>query len=176
MERISVFDIFKIGVGPSSSHTMGPWVAARQFLEKIKGETITSVHVKLYGSLAKTGRGHGTDIAVMLGLCGHHPTTIEVEKLDGYIDEIYKNNQLLLDGTQPIEFFPLKNIEFIFEKLPFHPNALTFISTNSKGEINEETYYSIGGGFVIQEGDTVADKQTIELPYPIDNEKDIIGG
>lgn len=174
MERISVFDIFKIGVGPSSSHTMGPWVAARQFLEKIKGESITSVHVKLYGSLAKTGRGHGTDIAVMLGLCGHHPTTIDVEKLDSYIDDIYKNNQLPLNGTQPIEFIPLKNIEFIFEKLPFHPNALTFISTNTEGEINEETYYSIGGGFVIQEGDTVADKQTIELPYPIDNEKDII--
>ena len=174
MERISVFDIFKIGVGPSSSHTMGPWVAALQFLEKIKGQGIRNIHVKLYGSLAKTGRGHGTDIAVMLGLCGHHPTTIEVEKLDGYIDEIYQNEKLVVGREKTIDFIPLKNIEFIFKKLPFHPNALTFISENEKGETQEETYYSIGGGFVIQEGDRMAETQTIQLPYPIDRETDII--
>lgn len=78
MERISVFDIFKVGVGPSSSHTMGPWIAALKFLEKIEPERVVSVKIDLYGSLSKTGRGHGTDIAVMLGLCGFHPTTITV--------------------------------------------------------------------------------------------------
>ena len=174
MERISVFDIFKIGVGPSSSHTMGPWIAARYFSETINLTEVESVRVKLFGSLAKTGRGHGTDIAVMLGLCGYHPTTIEVEKLDSYIEDIYQKNELLLKGKQLIPFFPLKNIEFIFQKLPFHPNGLTFIATYKNGGEHEETYYSIGGGFVIQEGDSVADKQTVDLPYPIDNEKDII--
>ena len=120
MERISVFDIFKIGVGPSSSHTMGPWIAAKYFIESIKPKEVQSIHVKLYGSLAKTGRGHGTDIAVMLGLCGYHPTTIEVDKLDSYIDDIYKNNQLSLNGEHLIGFTPLQNIEYIFEKFFVH--------------------------------------------------------
>lgn len=173
MERISVFDIFKIGVGPSSSHTMGPWVAGRSFLEKIEGKEVATVHVKLFGSLAKTGRGHGTDIAVMLGLCGHHPTTIEVERLDGYIAEIYRTGTLMLNGNRPVPFRPLENIGFIFEKLPFHPNALTFVAQLHDGPALEETYYSIGGGFVIQEGDTAAAEQLIQLPYPIDREGDL---
>ncbi|MBI5916049.1 MAG: L-serine ammonia-lyase [Bacteroidetes bacterium] len=174
MERISVFDIFKIGVGPSSSHTMGPWMAAKAFLEKIENQKVKSVHVKLYGSLAKTGKGHGTDIAVMLGLCGHHPTTIEVGKLDSYISEIYRTNSLLLNGQTNLPFKPLENIEFIFEKLPFHPNALTFVAQFANGRGMAETYYSIGGGFVIQEGSTAAEQQTIRLPYPIDKESDLL--
>ncbi len=174
MERISVFDIFKIGVGPSSSHTMGPWMAARSFLEMVDQSKVVTLEVKLFGSLAKTGRGHGTDIAVMLGLAGHHPTTIEVEKLDGYIHDIFEFNEIKLSGVYSIPFLPVQNIEFIFEKLPFHPNALTFIATNENGEKREETFYSIGGGFVIQEGESVAEKQTVDLPYPIDTEKDIL--
>ncbi len=173
MERISVFDIFKIGVGPSSSHTMGPWVAALHFLEKIDIQQVATINVKLYGSLAKTGRGHGTDIAVMLGLCGHHPTTIDVERLDEYITGIYTTNTLPLNGARNVAFHPLQNIEFIFEKLPFHPNALTFVAEYKNGQGLAETYYSIGGGFVIQEGDTVAAEQTVRLPYPIDRESDL---
>lgn len=174
MERISVFDIFKIGVGPSSSHTMGPWVAALRFLEKIDVQEVTSIHVKLFGSLAKTGRGHGTDIAVMLGLCGHHPTTIEVEKLNDYVNSVYREKSLQLAGQKFIPFQPLENIEFIFEKLPFHPNALTFVAHFKNGSGLAETYYSIGGGFVIQEGDSVAEEQTVRLPYPIDRESDLL--
>ncbi|MCC6725427.1 MAG: L-serine ammonia-lyase, iron-sulfur-dependent, subunit alpha, partial [Saprospiraceae bacterium] len=173
MERISVFDIFKIGVGPSSSHTMGPWIAALQFLEKLELGKLKSIHVKLYGSLAKTGRGHGTDIAVMLGLMGHHPTTIEVEKIDGYIASIYEANKLNVNGVQTVPFFPLENIAFIYEKLPFHPNALTFVAQYSNGKGIAETYYSIGGGFVIQEESKPTAHQSIELPYPIDREADI---
>lgn len=173
MERISVFDIFKVGVGPSSSHTMGPWVAALRFLETIGNQEVTKLHVKLYGSLAKTGRGHGTDIAVMLGLMGHHPTTIEVEKIDGYIAEVYRSNQLALRGKKSIPFVPLENIAFIFEKLPFHPNALTFSANFKNGKGQAETYFSIGGGFVIQEDSKPAENQTISLPYPIDRESDI---
>lgn len=174
MERISVFDIFKIGVGPSSSHTMGPWVAANQFLSKIDPQKVRAIHVKLFGSLAKTGRGHGTDIAVMLGLCGHHPTTIAVDKLDSYIHEIYTNNKLNLGGLKEIPFVPLLNISFVFEKLPFHPNALTFVAEFMDGTGLAETYYSIGGGFVVQEDTQPTDSQTISLPYPIDKEADIL--
>jgi len=174
MERISIFDIFKIGVGPSSSHTMGPWVAARSFLELIDASQITSVKVKLYGSLAKTGRGHGTDIAVMLGLSGHHPTTIAVEQLDAYVDEIYQKNSLSLNGIHAVDFTPIKDIEFIFEKLPFHPNGLTFQATFLDGSVKEETYFSIGGGFVVQEGESVAEQQTVELPYPVDRGSEIL--
>ncbi len=174
MERISVFDIFKIGVGPSSSHTMGPWVAAFKFLEKIDQQSLSSIHVKLYGSLAKTGRGHGTDIAVMLGLSGFHPTTIEVEKIDGYISETYANKTLKIGGKSAIPFNPLENISFIFEKLPFHPNALTFVAQFKNGSGLAETYYSIGGGFVIQEDSQLSDRQRVTLPYPIDKELDIL--
>ncbi len=174
MERISVFDIFKIGVGPSSSHTMGPWIAALKFLDKIGDEKIATIHVKLYGSLAKTGRGHGTDIAVMLGLSGFHPTTIEVEKIDEYIAAIYSKEILSLGVGREIPFKPLENIAFIFEKLPFHPNALTFVAHFENGSGLAETYYSIGGGFVIQEGMRTPLGQLIELPYPIDKEADIL--
>lgn len=174
MERISVFDIFKVGVGPSSSHTMGPWIAALKFLEKIDQNQVATIHVKLYGSLAKTGRGHGTDIAVMLGLCGFHPTTIDVEKIDEYISEIYATRSLLMDGQKLIPFNPIENIAFIFEKLPFHPNALTFVAHNKDGTGLAETYYSIGGGFVIQEDSQLPPSQMIALPYPIDKEADIL--
>ncbi|MCU0349152.1 MAG: L-serine ammonia-lyase [Saprospiraceae bacterium] len=173
MERISVFDIFKIGVGPSSSHTMGPWIAALQFLQKVENEKIASINVKLFGSLAKTGRGHGTDIAVMLGLLGHHPTTIDVEKLDEYIAHVYRTNSINLGGKQEIPFKPLENIAFIFEKLPFHPNALTFVAQFKNGHGLAETYFSIGGGFVIQEDSKPTEHQTVTLPYPIDREADL---
>ncbi len=174
MERISVFDIFKIGIGPSSSHTMGPWVAALTFLEKIEVSKVIKIKVSLFGSLAKTGRGHGTDIAVMMGLSGHHPKTIETDKLSDYLREIDTHKIIQLNGIYKVPFDPLKDIDFIFEKLPFHPNGLTFHASLSDGTTWQETYYSIGGGFVIQEGDKAADFQKVTLPYPIDKEEDLI--
>ncbi|MFQ5446909.1 MAG: serine dehydratase beta chain, partial [Saprospiraceae bacterium] len=174
MERISIFDIFKTGVGPSSSHTMGPWMAARRFLENKIIADIGSVRVKLYGSLAKTGRGHGTDIAVMLGLAGHHPATMDVEKIDGYIRHIYDAKKLLLHGELPIPFDPLEAIGFIYEKLPFHPNALTFEALLKNGETLTETFYSIGGGFVVQEKDALKEERAIELPHPISSELELL--
>jgi L-serine dehydratase len=174
MERISVFDIFKIGVGPSSSHTMGPWMAARTFLETLDIQQVEHLHVKLYGSLAKTGRGHGTDIAIMLGLCGHHPETVDTSQLDAYIAQIYWEEKISLGGHHTVPFHPLRQIEFIYEKLPFHPNGLTFFAELKNGEKKEETYYSIGGGFIVQEGDKLAEERQIELPYPIDSENDLI--
>jgi L-serine dehydratase len=173
MERISVFDIFKIGVGPSSSHTMGPWLAAGQFLRKLDLDQVSGIAVDLYGSLAKTGRGHGTDIALMMGMAGHHPTTIDVERIDAYVSEIYQSESILLEGRKVVPFVPLRDIRFHSEKLPFHPNGMTFRATLASGATFVDSYYSIGGGFVIQEGDMLTASQSVQLPYPIDQEEDL---
>ena len=176
MEQISVFDIFKIGVGPSSSHTMGPWVAALSFLKVVGSRKINQINIQLYGSLAKTGKGHGTDVAVMLGLMGYDPKTIKTKKINHYIAEVNESNQLCINDSYNVPFTPAVNIEFIYRNLPEHPNALTFIAYLDTKETIEETYYSIGGGFVTQGGEAKADennKQQIDFPYPIGNEEDL---
>src|SRR5690348_3356997 len=132
-EAISVFDIFKIGVGPSSSHTLGPWRAALLFLQRLQGkgelEKVKGINVRLYGSLAKTGKGHGTDIAVQLGLCGDDPVTFDVHKINSKVEQIKEEKKLLLQGKHPVPFDPQEDIHFLFrESLPFHPNALTFLA------------------------------------------------
>lgn len=178
-ERISVFDIFKIGVGPSSSHTLGPWKAALQFLEGIQQQyaltEVTSVRVLLYGSLAKTGHGHGTDVAVMLGLCGEDPVTFDVNKIDSTVAMLNREKVLLLNGMQPVPFDPRRDIEFLMkESLPYHPNALTFLCTFADGNSIAETFYSIGGGFVEKEGDRKGGNSNVELYFPIDSAQDLL--
>jgi L-serine dehydratase len=180
-ECISVFDIFKIGVGPSSSHTLGPWRAALQFLREVQAagrklNTIEHVSVLLYGSLAKTGHGHGTDIAVQLGLCGDDPVTFDVNQISSKIADISRNKTLLLGGIQPVAFDPLQDISFLFdESLPFHPNALTFLVTFADGEQQAATYYSIGGGFVVKEGDAPGGSGVqVDLPFPIDTARQLL--
>lgn len=178
-EAISVFDIFKIGVGPSSSHTLGPWRAAQRFSESLDKRGIlsqvVSIRVLLYGSLAKTGVGHGTDIAVQLGLASLDPVTIEVNSITHRIDDIKKMQRILLHGKHEVVFNPQEDIEFFFsESLPFHPNALSFLVTLQNGEAIAETYYSIGGGFVIKEGETSNSLQEVQLPFPIDKAEDLL--
>ncbi|MFC4261641.1 L-serine ammonia-lyase [Ferruginibacter yonginensis] len=182
-EAISVFDMFKIGVGPSSSHTLGPWRAAQQFIQQLidqnKLELVLQLKVLLYGSLAKTGTGHGTDIAVQLGLCGDDPVTFDVNAIDSKIAAIKNDLQLQLAGQKIIAFDPSLDIEFLFtESLPFHPNALTFLVSFTNGEQFAETYYSIGGGFVVQEKDsnTNAKKanKDVVLPFPINTSDDLL--
>lgn len=180
-ECISVFDIFKIGVGPSSSHTLGPWRAALQFLQEMQasGRKLTDVQnvsVLLYGSLAKTGHGHGTDIAVQLGLCGDDPVTFDVNEINNKIDDIRRNNILPLGGNHNIPFIPLQHISFLYEEsLPFHPNALTFLVTFGDGEQLASTYYSIGGGFVVKEGgDKGSAANQVDLPFPIDTARQLL--
>ena len=177
-EAISVFDIFKIGIGPSSSHTLGPWRAALRFLQTLKDKSlldkVTEVKILLYGSLAKTGKGHGTDIAVQLGLCGDDPVTFDVENVTPKINAIAFGHNLMLGGMHKVSFNPQEHIEFLVtESLPFHPNALSFLVTLSNGESIAETYYSIGGGFVIKEGE-VADKKNEALPFPINTAEDLL--
>jgi L-serine dehydratase len=175
MESISVFDILKIGVGPSSSHTMGPWRAAQSFLDRCvaSGEftKLTSVSVHLFGSLAKTGKGHGTDFAVMMGLAGEDPVTCDVAQLPDIERDIRARRTITLRGAREIAFDPDRNIVFHFTKvLPYHPNALTFEATLPDGSLISETYYSIGGGFVVQESFMQPhDRQRVKLPFPIDH-------
>ncbi len=127
MERISVFDIFKIGIGPSSSHTMGPWRAAQRFLSEIKVGEVASVQVELYGSLAKTGKGHGTDLAVLLGLHGDDPVTIPVEEVQANFDHIHATKTLTLGGQRTIPFDPETDVHFLYDQtLPYHANGLIF--------------------------------------------------
>lgn len=178
-ESISVFDIFKIGVGPSSSHTLGPWRAALRFLHTLQEKQllpmVTQVTVLLYGSLAKTGRGHGTDIAVQLGLSGHDPVSFDVRTLQSQIEKIRSAQSLLLNGTHPVRFDPDADIEFLMrESLPYHPNALTFLATLSNGENIAETYYSVGGGFVVKEGEDGSRGTDIQLPFPVDTAEDLL--
>lgn len=177
-ENISVFDIFKIGVGPSSSHTLGPWRAAERFVNTIrqKGiEHVKSVQVLLYGSLAKTGKGHGTDVAVILGLNGEDPVTFDVNQIGPRIMEIGATKKMMLGLEKEIDFDPAVDVVFLMnESLPQHPNAVTFLCSFDNGDEIAETYYSIGGGFVIKEGETGGGANEVELPFPIDNAKDLL--
>ncbi len=178
-EAISVFDMFKIGVGPSSSHTLGPWRAAQYFTQSLAAKNllleVTRIEVLLYGSLAKTGVGHGTDIAVQLGLCGDDPVTFEVDHITPKINDIRNMKKLLLAGKHEIDFDPAEDIEFLFqESLPYHPNALTFLVELKNGDTIAETYYSVGGGFVQQEGETNASSANVVLPFPIDTSDELL--
>jgi L-serine dehydratase len=178
-EAISVFDIFKIGIGPSSSHTLGPWRAAQRFLQSLEHqnilENITAIEVLLYGSLAKTGKGHGTDIAVQLGLSGDDPVSFDVNQIQAKVNDIRTMRKLLLNGRHEIDFNPAEDIEFLFaESLPFHPNALTFLATTKDQNRFAETYYSVGGGFVVKEVEKNDAAENIQLPFPIDTADDLL--
>ena len=171
--------MFKIGVGPSSSHTLGPWRAAQQVVQSLKDEgrlqQVKSVRVLLYGSLAKTGVGHGTDVAVQLGLCGEDPVTFDVDAISSKIADIKNMNRLVLAGRHEINFIPSNDIEFLItESLPFHPNALSFLIAFETGETISETYYSVGGGFVQKEGQTVYPSADVTLPFPINDANDLL--
>ena len=177
--QYSVFDIFKIGVGPSSSHTLGPWRAAQSFAETLKGanqlEDVSDVKIYLYRSLAKTGVGHGTDIAVMLGLSGYDPVLMDVNEIPVVIDNIKSSQSLNLNFTHLIDFNPAINIVFNkTEFLPFHPNGLTFCAVLQNGEIIKETYYSVGGGFIQKENEESFIKNEINYKYTYNNANELL--
>ncbi|MCA3006521.1 MAG: L-serine ammonia-lyase [bacterium] len=180
-ESISVFDIFKIGVGPSSSHTMGPWRAAQRFLKHCQDVgvfgRIARVRVDLYGSLAKTGHGHGTDVAVILGLAGEDPVTCQVAGLHDRVAAIRSGQRMPLGGqvSRAIVFDDKADLVFHYDMvLPFHPNGLSFTATLDDRTVISETYYSIGGGFVVQEGGAAPSSQQASLPYPIESGRDLL--
>lgn len=178
-EQISVFDIFKIGIGPSSSHTLGPWRAAQQFTALLREQGLLEhteqVKILLYGSLAKTGKGHGTDIAILLGLAGGDPVTFDVSKIDSTIETIKNEKSLLLASEKFISFNYEDDMFFLYsESLPFHPNAVTFQALLNNGKALSETYYSIGGGFVVKEGENGNEKTQVDLPFPIEKAGDLL--
>jgi L-serine dehydratase len=177
-DAISIFDMFKIGVGPSSSHTLGPWRAAESFMnEQIASNNISNikrVEVKLFGSLAKTGKGHGTDIAILLGLSGADPVTIDTSTIDQLIQDIKDNQQLNLAGKALVAFNISTDLLFLKnETLPFHPNAVSFEAFTDNSSV-KSIYFSIGGGFVIKEGDKQNEKQAVTLPYPINTADELL--
>lgn len=180
-EQISVFDIFKIGIGPSSSHTLGPWRAAQRFtqsLEKMEvAGSVERVKILLYGSLAKTGIGHGTDVAIILGLSGDDPVTFDVDDVTPKVNRIKEQEKLELGAKHPIDFTYNEDLIFLYsESLPTHPNAVTFQAFLSNGQAISETYYSVGGGFVVKEGESETEKKTVDLPFPIDTAHDLMLG
>ena len=154
MSSVSVFDLFKIGIGPSSSHTVGPMIAARQFachLQRTIGlAAVHAVTVELFGSLSATGVGHGTDTAVLLGLEGHEPDRIDPDKIAPAIAGIRAARTLSLLGEHPIAFAEKDHLLFRRKSLPLHPNGLCFHALDAHGrEIAQREYYSVGGGFVV---------------------------
>lgn len=178
-ERISIFDMFKIGIGPSSSHTLGPWRAAQRFTKILTGlkllTDVESIKILLYGSLAKTGVGHGTDIAILLGLNGDDPVTCDVDQVTPIVERIKSSHEILLAGIHKVPFEVKEDLLFLFqESLPFHPNAVTFQAFLKNGKAISETYYSIGGGFVVQEGDDSSFLSEIDLPFPIDTAQELM--
>lgn len=180
MESISVFDMLSIGVGPSSSHTLGPWRAALRWIEELKQENrfnrITKIKIDLYGSLSLTGKGHATDIAVMLGLSGFDPEKFPIEDIDKEIDRINEKHILKFNSEKEIPFTPKDDIVFNKSFLDFHPNGMIFSATLEDGLILQESYYSIGGGFVVKEERSV-EKDKMEkfshFPFPIEKGTDL---
>lgn len=180
-EEISVFDIFKIGIGPSSSHTLGPWRAAQAFTSSLEKNNLLDkterVKILLYGSLAKTGVGHGTDIAVLLGLSGDDPVTFDVDDVHPKVERIKNGRSIALDGKRTIDFDFDEDLIFLFnESLPAHPNAVTFQAFLKDGKAWSETYYSVGGGFVVKEGEGATETKLVELPFPVDTAHDLLLG
>lgn len=171
---ISVFDIFKIGIGPSSSHTVGPMRAAMQFALKLDEdkilEQVESITVALYGSLGATGKGHGTDKAVMLGLEGESPDCIDPDIIPDRLETIRQSGRLQVLSRHSIQFIEKKHLQFNRKVLPFHSNGLRFTANDVSGtELLQKDYYSVGGGFVVN-GEQAATDRLIDddtcLPYP----------
>ncbi|MCD4485781.1 L-serine ammonia-lyase [Chromobacterium vaccinii] len=154
---ISVFDLFKIGIGPSSSHTVGPMRAARQFISRLEkdGQLDATVRIsaEMFGSLGATGKGHGTDVAVLLGLQGEQPDLIDTDAVDGMLAAIREQRKLKLLGKREIDFVEGEHLILHKKKtLPYHPNGMIFEAFNAAGEsLSKRAYYSVGGGFVVDE-------------------------
>ncbi len=174
MECISVFDMLKIGVGPSSSHTLGPWRAAERWINELREQNIfddvKTVKVFLYGSLSLTGKGHATDIAVVMGLLGTDPVTVPIENINTVLEQLKTDQKLNLGGIREITFDFATDIVFKKEFLPFHSNAIQFQAKLNNGKNVSETYYSIGGGFVVKEEliHSKENKETFKtFPHPV---------
>lgn len=168
---ISVFDLFKIGIGPSSSHTVGPMKAAYDFVTALQTqdllERVAGIEIHLYGSLSATGKGHATDRACVMGLMGERPDRIDPAIVGPCIEELLESQTLLLGGQVAVPFLWARDLQWHEESLPYHPNAMTLVAKGHSEEIKRETYYSVGGGFVVDEAqarDGALDADTTPCP------------
>ena len=178
---ISVLDLFKIGIGPSSSHTVGPMRAAHDFVTALQQKGVLTqvrrVEVKLYGSLSATGIGHGTDRAVIAGLMGARPDEVDPDFLVDAVDGVRLDGSLLLAGAVAVPFDWERDLRLLPLSLPYHPNALRLIAHGEAGVLFENTYYSVGGGFVVDEAQAQSGGLAgaeITLPYPFETGTELL--
>ncbi|EGD58286.1 L-serine dehydratase 1 [Novosphingobium nitrogenifigens DSM 19370] len=179
-----VFDLFKIGIGPSSSHTVGPMVAGRRFGERVRDKgllpRVARVEVALYGSLALTGKGHATDSAVILGLAGEVPALVDPDSMAGIVARVHETGRIALLGTHEVDFAPEQDLHFYHrERKPFHSNAMTIIVRDAEGETLDECfYYSIGGGFVLDEDEAMGNMRegdiAADVPHDFASAADLL--
>ncbi|HHR6036757.1 TPA: L-serine ammonia-lyase [Providencia alcalifaciens] len=170
---ISVFDMFKVGIGPSSSHTVGPMKAGKEFVDDLVNKqllpSVTRVAVDVYGSLSLTGKGHHTDIAIIMGLAGNLPATVDIESIPSFIKNVEETEKLpLANGTHTVEFPREGGMNFRQDNLPLHENGMTIHAFAGDKEIYTKTYYSIGGGFIVDEehfGQTALDSKPVSYPF-----------
>ncbi len=174
-ESISVFDMLKIGVGPSSSHTLGPWRAIQRWLaEHLSQARPQRIEVVLYGSLALTGRGHCTDLAIGLALLGHDPETVDIDRLQELLGELRERGRITLPNGHELAFDPATDIRFQpGDSLPGHPNGMC-CRAQIDGTWHEAIYYSVGGGFVVAEQDHAPRAEPVQLPYPCQRASELL--
>jgi L-serine dehydratase len=170
---VSAFELFKLGIGPSSSHTVGPMRAARQFAQELEAAghlaQLAAVTVKLYGSLALTGMGHGTGPAVLLGLMGEQPDSVDVDRVKGWLEQLRQSGELGLLGRHRLPFDEARHLQFLMsESLPQHPNGMRFIAADARGNtLHERVMFSVGGGFVVAAEDMgQAAATSVDWPHP----------
>jgi L-serine dehydratase len=178
MASVSIFDIFKIGIGPSSSHTVGPMKAARAFAEGL-GEIapdVARIDVSLHGSLAWTGKGHGTDSAVLLGLSGLTPETIDPDSVEARLRAIHSEKRIQVPGIGDLNFDPDEHLVFDFEQeLPRHTNGMRFVARDASGEVlADDEYYSLGGGFIARNADPEPLSQEGEPPLQFNTSESLL--
>jgi L-serine dehydratase len=180
---VSTFDLFKIGLGPSSSHTMGPMRAAQRFVHELasdgKLDQVAQVVVDLYGSLALTGRGHGTDRAIMLGLSGETPERIDPDQVEPKVARIHSERQLLLDGRHAVPFVEQDHLRFRIDKaLAFHSNGMRFNAYDAAGNaLARKIFFSVGGGFIVDENEAQHLGEPVEgprVPYPFSTAAELL--
>ena len=173
---ISVFDLFSVGIGPSSSHTVGPMIAAKEFLETFDDITsVKQIQITLYGSLAYTGKGHGTDKALIMGLCGETPERIDPDTIAQRIADIQKSGQLTLLNSHKIAFDAERDLIHDYKiKLEHHSNGMRFTATLQDNTTVEKIYYSIGGGFIVCDDDINSDHGTVALEFPYETAAELL--
>jgi L-serine dehydratase len=178
--QTSIFELFKIGIGPSSSHTVGPMRSAREFVAELdrtgKLDRVTRVATDLYGSLALTGKGHGTDRAIILGLLGEKPDEIDPATIDAKLEQARSAKELKLLGKQTVVFNEPEDLRFLTkETLPGHSNTMRFTAFDAAGTVvDTQIYYSIGGGFIQREGQQLSQQAKPSVPYPFKSAHDLL--